>query len=130
MEALLEILLEAAGELLFELVLQLVFELGARVLLAPFRTFAASLRTPWFALAGAAAGAVSLAVAPHAWLARPWLRVANLVLSPLLAGGAVAALGAFRARRGLVVLPLDRFVGGFAFALAFALVRFAFALRG
>jgi hypothetical protein len=124
MEALLEIVLEIAGELLFELVVQLLFEFGARVLLAPFRSLAVSLRAPWLALAGAAAGALSLAVVPHAVFERPWLRVANLLVTPLIAGGAVAALGAFRARRGLVVLPFDRFLGGFAFALAFALVRF------
>jgi hypothetical protein len=127
MEALLEFLLEIAGEFFFELVVQLLFEFGARVLLAPFRSVAVSLRAPWLAIAGAIAGALSLALAPHALFERPWLRVANLLVTPLLAGVAVAALGAFRARRGLVVLPFDRFRGGFAFALAFAGVRFVFA---
>ncbi len=127
MEALLEFLLEIAGELLLELVLQLLFEFGVRVVVAPFRAFSSRMRAPWLAVCGAASGAASLLVSRELLIASPALRALNLVVSPLVAGGAVALLGAFRARRGLVVLPFDRFLGGAAFAFAFALVRFAFA---
>lgn len=127
METILEVVLEVLGEFLFEVVLQLLFELGIRALLAPLRaSVAASMRWPWLTLAGALAGAGSLLVAPHAFLTSAALRLANVVVSPLVAGAAIAAFGALRVRRGLVVLPIDRFVGGYAFALAFAVVRWVF----
>lgn len=128
METILEVVLEVLGEFLFEVVLQLVFELGVRALLAPVRaSLAASMRWPWLTVFGAVAGGASLVVAPHAFLASPAFRLANLLVSPLVAGAAMAALGALRVRRGQVLLPFDRFVSGFAFAFAFAAVRWAFA---
>lgn len=128
METLLEVLLEVLGEFLLEFLLQLIVEFGVRALLAPLRaTVGATLRWPLLALVGAGCGGLSLLVAPHAFLATPLLRVVNLVVSPVLAGAAVAWLGATRARRGRDLMPLDRFGGGFALALAFALVRFAYA---
>jgi hypothetical protein len=39
----------------------------------------------------------------------------------------MAALGAWRIRRGQSLVPLDRFAYGCLFALAFAFVRFSFA---
>jgi hypothetical protein len=39
----------------------------------------------------------------------------------------MCALGAWRARRGGVVLRIDRFAYGYLFALALALIRFWFA---
>jgi hypothetical protein len=50
-----------------------------------------------------------------------------LVLTPLLAGGIMAVLGAWRARRGQTVLRIDRFAYGYLFALGLAVVRFWFA---
>ena len=58
---------------------------------------------------------------PEAW------RVANLVATPLAVGGIMAAIGAWRARRGGSVLRIDRFAYGYLFALSLALVRFFFA---
>ena len=127
MDALFELIVEILGEFLIEVVLQLLFELGARALLAPLRaSLAASMRWPWLAALGALAGGLSLLVAPHAFLSSAALRLANVVVSPLVAGAAIASLGALRVRRGLVVLPFDRFFSGYAFAFAFAVVHWAF----
>ena len=45
----------------------------------------------------------------------------------LLAGLAMAALGAWRSRRGQATLRIDRFSYGYLFALSMALVRSQFA---
>jgi hypothetical protein len=128
MDFLIELLFEFLGELFFEFALQALAELGARMLLASLGSRASSLlRLPGLALLGAALGGTTLLVFPSRLFATQALRVANLVITPVLLGALMAMLGARRIRRGLMVLPIDRFVGGFAFALAFAIVRFVFA---
>ncbi len=57
-----------------------------------------------------------------------FLRFANLVLTPFAVGGVMAAMGAWRSRRGDSLFRLDRFWYGFLFALALAAVRFRFAV--
>jgi hypothetical protein len=80
------------------------------------------------AAVGAAMGMLSLLIftpgerAPGV-LSAFW-RHANLLLSPLLCGTAMAMLGAWRSRRGLSVLSLDRFLCGWVFAQALVGVRF------
>lgn len=51
----------------------------------------------------------------------------NLVVTPIAVGLAMGAPGPWRARRGKDLFRLDKFADGYAFALAFALARFAFA---
>lgn len=55
------------------------------------------------------------------------LRLANLVFTPIVVGLLMAALGAWRAWHGQIILRIDRFSYGFLFALSLALVRFGFA---
>jgi hypothetical protein len=125
MDFLFEVFFEFLGEFALEFVLQALAELGARMVLASLGSRASSvLRVPGLALLGAALGGATLLMLPNRLLASHALRVANLLLTPVLVGALMAMLGAHRFRRGLVVLPIDRFVGGFAFALAFAIVRF------
>ena len=52
------------------------------------------------------------------------------MLTPLAAGTAMAALGAWGRRREEKTIRLDRFGYGFAFALSMALVRFLGARHG
>lgn len=67
---------------------------------------------------------------PDYLMASKSLRVANAALSPIVAGLSMAALGAWRAKRGQAVLRIDKFSYGYLFALSFALVRFWFASPG
>jgi hypothetical protein len=81
-----------------------------------------------FAVFGAICGGLSLIFAPKLLLPNLGLRVANLVAAPLIAGG-VSYLIAAR-----VWAPHGQSAGhhgwrGFWFALAFGLVRFAYAHR-
>jgi hypothetical protein len=52
-----------------------------------------------------------------------WLRAANLVLTPLVAGFTMAGLGAWRRRREKDVIRLETFACGFLFAFAMAAAR-------
>lgn len=81
-----------------------------------------------FGVFGAICGGLSLLVMPNALLPNFPLRLANLVISPFLAGGLsylIAANVWSRDRRD----PRHHFWRGFCFALLFAIVRFAYVHR-
>ena len=127
-----ETLFELVLQFLFEVLLQGVFELLAE---AGFHAVSAPLskqRPAWVkaigqSILGLIAGGISLYFFPEAFLRAPGLRLANLVVTPLIAGLAMAQIGRWRDRRGDDVLPLDRFGYAFLFALAMALTRYIWA---
>ena len=136
MEIIAEIILQALGwvlQLLAELVLQVVFEalaeLFGHAVKMPFRRSRAV--PPWLAaigylVFGAAAGGLTVWLVPDLFITAHWLRVVNLVLTPIAAGFIMQAIGSWRARRDKEVVRLESFAYGFCFALAMALVRYAF----
>lgn len=116
-------------ELFGEAALQLLVELGARSLVAPFRregTLHPGYSAAGYVFFGALMGGLSLLVFPDLFVRSKVGRVANLVLTPLLSGAAMAGLRLLRERRGKTTILLDRFAYGFLFALAMGGVRFAF----
>jgi hypothetical protein len=50
----------------------------------------------------------------------------SLILSPMLAGLAMSQFGRLLRNRGARTIQIESFVYGFAFALAMAVIRFAF----
>ncbi len=78
------------------------------------------------ALFGAVLGAVNLLLFPAYLVPPPW-RVVNLFLTPIAVGGLMMAMGRWRAKRGEEVVRIDRFLYGFLFAAALALVRYVLA---
>ena len=127
MEFIVELLFEIFGELLLQIVFELLAEFGWRVASAPFRKSPHPLVAGiGCAVFGGIAGAISLWLFPHLFIGSPLGRVANLVVTPVLAGGAMAALGAWRRRHDRSTVLLDRFAYAFIFALAMGLVRFRF----
>lgn len=135
MELLLELLLSAGGvllEFLFELLIELLGGalgnvIGDRV---PRAAGARERPRAWwafvaYALLGALLGAGSLLLWPTHFMPTLAGRWAYLLLSPVVAGLVLAAVGAWRRKQGRVVLALDTFGCGWGFAFAFALVRFA-----
>ena len=81
-----------------------------------------------FAVFGAICGGLSLIFAPKLILATLGLRLLNLVAAPLVAGGLSYLVAAYVwSARGQS--PRHHFWRGFCFALAFGLVRFAYAHR-
>jgi hypothetical protein len=128
MEILFEILFEFFGEFLLQVLAQAFIEIGWHALFEPFR----KQPSPWlaavgYAIFGAVIGGLSLLVFPHYMVADKNLRVLNAALSPIAAGLSMAAMGAWRARRGQAVLRVDKFSYGYVFALSWGLVRFWFA---
>jgi len=127
MEFIFELLFELLGELLLQIAFELLAELGWRGLGAPFRKSAHPLVAGvGYAVFGAIAGGLSLWVFPNLFIASHLGRVANVVVTPILAGAAMAMLGAWRRRRDQSTVLLDRFAYAFIFAMAMALVRFRF----
>jgi len=76
---------------------------------------------------GAIAGGLSLLLFRDHLLKATWLRVAMLVVVPLLAGWLMSFIGARREAKGGERTRLESFANGFAFALAMGLIRFFFA---
>jgi len=123
MEFLLELLLEGFLQVAFEL----LFELGIRAR----QKLVAPPASPWlaaigYALLGAAAGGISLLPFPSLLLETPAARLAHLILVPIAAGAAMAAIGSWRRRKGQRLIRLDRFIYGYLFALSMAVVRLLF----
>lgn len=103
-------------------------ELGFHSLAEPFR----KSPNPWlaalgYAIFGALAGGLSLLVFPAHLTPAGLPRLANLLLTPLAVGLCMSAMGAWRSKRGDILLRIDRFSYGYLFALTMALVRFQFA---
>jgi hypothetical protein len=128
-EILLEILfavLEVVGELLLQVFAEALFEFGLQCLGEVFRRPKTLHPVPaaiGYAMLGATAGAISLTVLPHRLIGTAWLRIVNLVVTPLIAGAVMAAIGAWRRKRDQELIRLDRFAYGYVFALAMAVVR-------
>jgi hypothetical protein len=124
----LEFLFQIVGEFLLQAIGEALFEIGLHSLAEPFR----KPPNPWlasigYAIFGATFGGLSLLAFPTHLTPAGALRIANLVITPPAVGGIMAAMGAWRTRRGDSLFRIDRFSYGFLFALALALVRFKFA---
>lgn len=123
-----ELLFELFGEILIQFIAEALAEAGMHTLKDMRNTEA----NPWlaglgYALFGAIAGGITVWLLPNHMVHSEPLRKLNLLVTPLAAGGMMALLGAWRARRGDSVLRIDRFAYGYVFALSLALVRFVFA---
>jgi hypothetical protein len=121
----LEFVFEFLAELLLQIVGEALFSLGLHSLSEPFRRPA----NPWLAavgyfLFGAIGGFMSLIFFPAHLIAGSALRIVNLLLTPVVVGLTMSAIGIWRTRRGRQRLRIDRFTYGYLFAIALALVRF------
>ena len=127
MEIIFELISSFIGEFLLQFIMELLAELG----LHSMRETWQRRPSPWLAaigytLFGTIAGGVSLLVFPTLFVHAAGYRLMNVVLTPLAAGLAMMAIGAWRRRREDELLRLDKFAYGYLFALAMALVRFYF----
>ena len=125
---LLELIFDLIAEFLLQCIVEALAEIGLHSTAKPSR----KPPNPWlaaigYAIFGATAGVISLFVLPESFVQGETWRVVNLAVTPVLAGLSMAALGAWRTRRGQQTLRLDRFSYGYLFALCMAIVRFHFA---
>jgi hypothetical protein len=133
MEELLGAILAGIFELLAEFLLELLMALLTAALSRLVRRFFVSTRrmgplliTALFALAGCGAGLLSVWIFPHPLVHPSQFHGINLIISPLAMGAFMALLGQGIRRRGRRSVAIESFRYGFTFALAMALVRFAF----
>ncbi len=129
MDVLLEIVIQFFGEVVLQLVFEALAELGLHIVREPFKR--SQPLHPWLAclgygIFGAISGALSLWLVPSLFITSREGRLVNLFVAPVIAGTAMAGLGALRRSRGQPLVRLDSFVYGFVFALALALMRFAY----
>lgn len=122
-------ILQFLGELVLQMVFEAIAELFGHAVKEPFRR-PRPVR-PWLAAVGylffgAAAGGLTVWLVPELFIKSQWLRVANLVLTPMAAGLIMEAIGSWLERREKEVLRLESFAYGFCFAFAMAVVRYAF----
>jgi hypothetical protein len=82
-----------------------------------------------YAALGGSIGGLSLLLAPGLLLHSPGLRVANLFVAPVVAGGCGWALATWRRSRGATVNPTTHCWTGVLFVLAFGGVRLAYGGR-
>ena len=127
MELLFEIFFEFLAEVVLQVFLEVLFEIGLHSIAAPFK----QKPNPWLAALGygffgAIAGALSLWLFPKLFFISRLGSITGLVLIPVLAGSAMAAIGTWRRHRGQALIRLDRFTYGYLFALGMALVRLQF----
>ena len=80
----------------------------------------------WFC-GGCALAGVSLVVSKHSIIAIPALRIANLVLAPLVSAYLSQAIASYRAQENRFIIPRNHFWQAFSFTLGLVLIRFAYA---
>jgi hypothetical protein len=121
--AILQFLCEAGVQILFEG----LFELGVHESkkskrrpkpLSPF------LAAVFYIFAGALAGWLSIIFFPTLFISSYNAQIIGLIVTPILAGGFMVLIGAWRHKHGQELIRLDKFAYGFLFALSMALVRF------
>lgn len=137
MEIILEFVIQAfgwlfqiVGELLVQLVGQFFGDLIGHKLQRSLRR--SEPVQPWvsaigYLIFGATTGAISLLFLPDAFIKIEWLRVLNLVATPLVAGFVMAWVGSWRRHRNKTVIRLESFSYGLSFAFAMTFVRHVYA---
>ena len=119
-------LLQFLAEILLQGIFEAAAELGLRSLVEPFRRpkpVSPILAAVGYVIYGGIAGAISLQIPQMLVIAQP-LRVANLIITPVVCGAFMAWFGKYRERKGAATIRLDTFMYGYLFALSMAAVRF------
>jgi hypothetical protein len=127
MEIIAELILGLIVEVILPLIGEISFEILLRCLGEPFvsreRRSAVAAGVGYF-LIGLILGGFSVLVFPRSFVRSERFHGINLLITPLVAGLVMSAIGRWRLRQGKTLLRLDSFVYGFLFAFAMALVRF------
>ena len=125
MFVIIELILEALLEISGDLFIDLIVRAGARI---PWVNQAATnLRTGLvYFVIGTIIGVGSLFLFPEAFVRSESLHGISLVITPVLAGVVMAAIGWIRTQQGKLATQLERFSYGFALAFGMALIRFYF----
>jgi hypothetical protein len=82
-----------------------------------------------FIILGGLLGGLSLLVEPRLILRYAWMRITNLLATPVLAGALSWLIAEQRRRRRQDIVPGQHFWSAFWFGFAFSAVRFTFGTR-
>jgi hypothetical protein len=131
MEELLIVILQFLFETVLESLLYWPFDTATDRMLTSRQVEDANKRFPLIvaAVAGGVVGAISLVVMPHTWLRAEALRIANLVLAPLISAGSAWLIASRRTHRHTQTPPREHAWFGFWFTLVFVVVRFIWCAR-
>jgi hypothetical protein len=80
-----------------------------------------------YLFAGGALGGLSLLILPHHLITSSAIRVANLMIAPILIGTLAWCIAAWLKSQKIARLPWNQFWAAFCFVLAFDAVRLAWA---
>ena len=114
-----EVVLPMIGEILFEFLLHCL----GQPFVSRERRNAVFTGIGYFMI-GLVLGGLSLLVFPESFARSENFHGISLLITPVVGGLVMAAIGRWRERHGETLLRLDSFVYGFIFAFAMALVRF------
>ncbi len=126
MEELLTVIIQFVLELLLEVLANLPIDWPSRKRSTPESTSVFWQCLLWCG-GGALLGGLSLLLLPHSLIQLPPLRIANLLLAPLLSGAVSWWLTQQHSRRNANLLPRYHFWRAFGFTLGLVALRFAYA---
>ncbi|MBV1775507.1 hypothetical protein KSF73_07230 [Burkholderiaceae bacterium DAT-1] len=129
METLLILILQGAGEFLLNVLAAIPFEWAAARHTTEDKG-QASAHCAFWSILGGVVGGLSLLILPLTAIHWPALRIANLLLAPLLSGYVARTLALRRAANQSDIQPRYHFWYAFCFTLGLVVIRFVFAGRG
>ena len=121
-----DVFFEGLLEVFLQIIVELLAETGLRSLSEPFKRpkpLNPILAGIGYAVYGAAAGALSLLL-PRMFGMDLWLRILNLIITPVVCGLLMSRLGQEKEKSGKKTIRMDSFFYGYLFALSLAVVRF------
>jgi hypothetical protein len=128
MEDFIIFLLQFVIEFVFDVLIYFPFDWPSRTRTTPENKGIFIICSVWWLGANALAG-LSLTFYPNSLIALPSLRIANLILAPIISALLSQALARTRAKVNANIRPRNHFWQAFWFTLGFVMVRFAYAVR-
>jgi hypothetical protein len=128
MEELITLILQFVIEVLFESFTYLPFEWATTRRERPQRDWILGPCVGWL-VGGACLGGLSLLIVPHTVLRHPWMRIANLIVAPLISATLAKWLARYRQQRTATVDPQHQFWYAFWFSLGITAIRFVYASK-
>jgi len=122
---------ESAAEMFLQVIFQFLAEFMGVNVAGYFRR--STDASPTFSaigylLYGTLVGGVGFLLIPNLFILPHWVRIANLILTPIVCGMIMASWGKHKRRFGRKVIKLDSFWYGFLFALAMVSSRYVLQL--